>query len=175
MRAATQTRAQRRAENALIKKALKVLEDRLEYERVTLSTPDAVRNLLTLRMAELEHETFVALWLNAQNRLIECEELFKGTLTQADQEDIEMGRIPGKSWRWRDGDPVMIRHVYENEKIAIKDLLIVMGHDGTAQLLSADSEAALKLARQRLSSLPGGEVLDLILKINRSGLTPIRP
>lgn len=83
MRAAVQSRAQRRAENALIKKAIKVLEDRLEYERVSLSSPSAVRDLLRLRMAELEHETFVALWLNAQNRLIEFEELFRGTLTQA--------------------------------------------------------------------------------------------
>jgi len=33
MRTTTQLRTQRRAENALIKKALKVLEDRLEYER----------------------------------------------------------------------------------------------------------------------------------------------
>lgn len=82
MPAATQSRAQRRTENALIKKALKVLEDRLEYERVSLSSPSAVRDLLRLRMAELEHETFVALWLNATNRLIEVEELFRGTLTQ---------------------------------------------------------------------------------------------
>jgi DNA repair protein RadC len=82
MRAATQSRTQRRTENALIKKALKVLEDRLEYERVSLSSPSTVRDLLKLRMAELEHETFVALWLNAQNRLIGYEELFRGTLTQ---------------------------------------------------------------------------------------------
>lgn len=82
MRAAVQSRAQRRTENALIRKALKVLEDRLEYERVSLSSPSTVRDLLKLRMAELEHETFVALWLNAQNRLIEYEELFRGTLTQ---------------------------------------------------------------------------------------------
>jgi hypothetical protein len=34
MSATTQARAQRRAENVLIKKALRVLEERLEYERV---------------------------------------------------------------------------------------------------------------------------------------------
>jgi DNA repair protein RadC len=30
----------------------------------------------------LPHEVFVALWLDAQNRLIASEELFRGTLTQ---------------------------------------------------------------------------------------------
>lgn len=83
MRAAVQSRAQRRTENALIKKALKVLEDRLEYERVSLSSPSAVRDLLRLRMAELEHEVFVAIWLDAQNCMIEVEELFRGSLTSA--------------------------------------------------------------------------------------------
>lgn len=81
MRTATQSRTQRRAENALIKKALKVLEDRLEYERVSLTSPVAVRDFLTLRMAELEHEVFLAIWLDAQNRIIETEELFRGSLT----------------------------------------------------------------------------------------------
>lgn len=83
MRAAVQSRAQRRTENALIKKAIKVLEDRLEYERVSLSSPGAVRDLLRLRMAELEHEVFVAIWLDAQNCMIEVEELFRGSLTSA--------------------------------------------------------------------------------------------
>ena len=35
-----------------------------------------------LHLAELEHEAFAALFLNAQNRLIEYRELFRGTLTQ---------------------------------------------------------------------------------------------
>ena len=30
----------------------------------------------------MQHEVFVALWLDAQNRLIASEELFRGTLTQ---------------------------------------------------------------------------------------------
>lgn len=82
MSANTQTRAQRRAENVLIKKALQVLEDRLEYERVSLSSPGAVRDYLRLRLAQVEHEVFMAIWLDAQNRAIEVEELFRGSLTQ---------------------------------------------------------------------------------------------
>jgi DNA repair protein RadC len=48
----------------------------------TLNTPGAVRDWLRLRLAPLRHEVFVALWLDAQNRLIADEELFRGTLTQ---------------------------------------------------------------------------------------------
>ena len=82
MRKTTQTAAQRRADNAVVRRALKVLEDRLEYERITLGSPAVVRDYLTLRMAQLEHEVFIALWLDAQNALIAAEELFRGTLTQ---------------------------------------------------------------------------------------------
>lgn len=83
MRAATKsTAAQRRADNALIKRALKVLEERLEYPRALLSSPSAVRDWLLFVLAPLQHEVFVTLWLDAQNRLIADEELFRGTLTQ---------------------------------------------------------------------------------------------
>ena len=82
MNKATQTAAQRRADNAVIRHALKLLEDRLEYGRDVLASPQAVRDFLRLRMGQLEHEVFIALWLDAQNRLIEVEELFRGTLTQ---------------------------------------------------------------------------------------------
>lgn len=83
MRAATQcAAAQRRAENTLICRALKVLEDRLEHEKIVLGSSVAVRQFLTLRLAQLEHEVFAALWVDSQKRMIEFEELFRGTLTQ---------------------------------------------------------------------------------------------
>lgn len=47
-----------------------------------LSSPQAVRDWLRLRLAPLPHEVFVALWLDAGNRLIVAEELFRGTLMQ---------------------------------------------------------------------------------------------
>lgn len=50
--------------------------------RPALSAPGAVRDWLRLALAPLPHEVFVALWLDAQNRLIADEELFRGTLTQ---------------------------------------------------------------------------------------------
>lgn len=47
-----------------------------------LASPQAVRDWLRLSLGSLQHEVFVALWLDAQNRLIASEELFRGTLTQ---------------------------------------------------------------------------------------------
>lgn len=50
--------------------------------RPALSSPGAVRDWLRLSLAQLPHEVFLVLWLDAQNRLIASEELFRGTLTQ---------------------------------------------------------------------------------------------
>jgi DNA repair protein RadC len=47
-----------------------------------LTSPGTVRDYLRLAIAEREHEVFVCLWLDAQHRVIACEELFRGTLTQ---------------------------------------------------------------------------------------------
>lgn len=50
--------------------------------RSTMSSPEAVRDWLRLHLGQLPHEVFIALWLDAQNRLISSEDLFRGTLTQ---------------------------------------------------------------------------------------------
>src|SRR5437868_2307229 len=42
-----------------------------------LTRPQAVRNYLQLRLAELEHEVFVVLFLDAQHRPIAAEEMFR--------------------------------------------------------------------------------------------------
>lgn len=46
------------------------------------SSPGVVRDYLRLHLSGLAYEVFFAIWLNAQNRLIAAEELFRGTLTQ---------------------------------------------------------------------------------------------
>lgn len=51
-------------------------------ETDALSSPAAVRDYLRLLLAERPHEVFVAVFLDAQNRVIASEELFRGTLTQ---------------------------------------------------------------------------------------------
>jgi DNA repair protein RadC len=47
-----------------------------------LASPTAVRDYLRLKLRDLHHEVFVGLYLDAQNRVIGDEVLFRGTLTQ---------------------------------------------------------------------------------------------
>jgi len=50
--------------------------------RPVFATPDSVKDYLRLHFAGREYESFVVLYLDAQNCLIDVEELFRGTLTQ---------------------------------------------------------------------------------------------
>lgn len=68
--------------DAIIAQALEVLSQRLRQPGEILNSPNTVKNYLRLALAELEHKQFRAVWLDAQHRVIECEELFRGTLTQ---------------------------------------------------------------------------------------------
>jgi len=51
-------------------------------ERDVLTSPQLVRDWLRLQLADLGHEVFGVVCLDAQHRLIGYEELFRGTLTQ---------------------------------------------------------------------------------------------
>jgi DNA repair protein RadC len=56
---------------------------REDVRRATLlNAPDKVRDYLRLTLAQRPHEVFLVLYLDAQNRLIAADELFRGTLTQ---------------------------------------------------------------------------------------------
>lgn len=48
---------------------------------VTLSSPQAVKQYLQLLLGIKPYESFAVLFLDVKNRLIACEELFRGTLT----------------------------------------------------------------------------------------------
>jgi DNA repair protein RadC len=66
---------------AVLEMARRTLRERLA-SGVALGSPQAVRDYLRLRLQALEHEVFVGVFLDAQNRLLATEELFRGTLTQ---------------------------------------------------------------------------------------------
>lgn len=51
-------------------------------ERTVLADPDAVKHYLQLHLSSKGHEVFAVLFLNAQNQLVQLEEMFRGTLTQ---------------------------------------------------------------------------------------------
>ncbi len=69
------------SDDQLIASALAILSRRM---RATdqLSSPCAVRDYLRLSISGREHEVFVVVLLDAQHRVLRCEELFRGTLTQ---------------------------------------------------------------------------------------------
>jgi DNA repair protein RadC len=66
---------------AVMELARRALREKIATGDV-LNSPQAVREFLRLRLQPLPHEVFVALFLDAQNRVIETEELFRGTLAQ---------------------------------------------------------------------------------------------
>jgi DNA repair protein RadC len=72
----------RRRGDATILRAMAILRERLREPGEVLGSPGQVRAFLMLHLAELEHEAFMVLFLDAHNRLIEARELFRGTLTQ---------------------------------------------------------------------------------------------
>ncbi len=66
---------------AVMEMARRALKEKLVNGNA-LSSPSAVREFLRLKLQALPHEVFLVLFLDAQNRVIESEELFRGTLTQ---------------------------------------------------------------------------------------------
>jgi DNA repair protein RadC len=51
-------------------------------ERQVFSSPDGVKQYLQLHLAREPHEVFAVMFLDAQNKLIDLEVMFRGTLTQ---------------------------------------------------------------------------------------------
>ena len=73
------------AKGAQLKASFELARRALTQElsrRDNFSSPSAVRQWLQLNLSQRPHEIFMALWLDAQNRLLSAEELFQGTLTQ---------------------------------------------------------------------------------------------
>ncbi len=66
---------------AVLELARRALHEQVRRDTV-LGSPNAVRDFLRLTLAPLPHEVFMALFLDAQNRLLAAEELFRGSLTQ---------------------------------------------------------------------------------------------
>jgi DNA repair protein RadC len=66
---------------AVMEMARRALREKLASGNA-LNSPSAVRDYLRMKLQALPHEVFVVLFLDAQNRVIGSEELFRGTLTQ---------------------------------------------------------------------------------------------
>ena len=66
---------------AVLELARRAMAQRLQ-ERTVFDSPGAVKHYLQLHLATRPHEVFCVLFLDVQNRLLEMEELFRGTLSQ---------------------------------------------------------------------------------------------
>lgn len=66
---------------AVVEIARRVLAEELK-SRDVLTSPERVKAFLRLSLQHLDREVFVAIYLDAQNRVLVVEELFRGTLTQ---------------------------------------------------------------------------------------------
>ena len=66
---------------AMVEMTRRALSEEMS-ERDAMTSPRAVRDYLQLSLGGRPHEVFVTLFLDAQNKLLGVEELFRGTLTQ---------------------------------------------------------------------------------------------
>jgi len=66
---------------AVLELARRAMAQQLK-ERTVFADPDTIKHYLKLHLAAKNHEVFAVLFLDAQNRLLAMEELFRGTLTQ---------------------------------------------------------------------------------------------
>jgi len=66
---------------AVLEMGRRALREKLD-RGAALGSPQAVRDYLRLKLHGLAHEVFVGVFLDAQNRVLAVEELFRGTLTQ---------------------------------------------------------------------------------------------
>jgi len=70
------------ADDLIIAQALAILERRAARGQ-TLESPAAVKSLLCLRAAGLEHEEFSLVFLDVQHRVIDIRAMFRGSISQA--------------------------------------------------------------------------------------------
>jgi DNA repair protein RadC len=65
----------------ILQVAQRVLMERVRNSEL-LSSPEAVKDFLRVRLGTLEHEIFAVVHLDSQHRVIEYVEMFRGTVTQ---------------------------------------------------------------------------------------------
>ena len=78
-------------EDAIISRAIAILESRVQRGD-NMSSPDAARSLLKLRLQPVEREVFACLFLDNQHRVLSYEELFYGTIDGASVHPREVVR-----------------------------------------------------------------------------------
>jgi len=70
------------SDDEVIAKALSIIKRRLRKPGEAMTSPQSVKDYLTIKLAELEHEVFFTLWLDGQHRVIQFGSMFRGTMNQ---------------------------------------------------------------------------------------------
>ena len=72
-------------DDSIIESALKILESRISYssDSPPLTSPQASKDYVKLKLASYQHEVFACLFMNNRNRVITFKELFRGTIDGA--------------------------------------------------------------------------------------------
>lgn len=81
VREAVMAYAGQASDDAVIDCALGILQRRLKRPGTALSSPNAAKEYLQLKIGTLEHEVFSVLFLDVKNRLIAYQQMFSGSLT----------------------------------------------------------------------------------------------
>ena len=69
-------------DDSVIAQALAILAVRPHKPGALVTSPGAVRDYLRLAIADREHEVFMCVFLDTQNKVVALDELFRGTLSQ---------------------------------------------------------------------------------------------
>ncbi|WP_295391725.1 DNA repair protein RadC [uncultured Thiodictyon sp.] len=80
------------AEQTLIDRAIRCLEARYMVAGEPLISPEATRDYLKLKLYALPYEVFACLYLDNRHRVIQYEELFRGTIDGASVHPREVVR-----------------------------------------------------------------------------------
>lgn len=70
-------------DRATIQRAIAILDNELKTKGDVLKDPDQVKQYLRLRLQSYEYEVFACLFLDNRHRLINYDELFRGTIDGA--------------------------------------------------------------------------------------------
>ncbi len=78
-----ETQEEKQQETNIIDEALALLREKLTKEKVFFSSAPVAKKFAYLKLAQMEHEVFGIIHLDSQHRMIDYEEIFRGTIDGA--------------------------------------------------------------------------------------------
>lgn len=104
-------------EDYLIEKSKEILQSRIVVKGFQAKNPQVVEDYLKLKIGSLEHEVFVCLFFDVRNRLIECNEMFRGTLDQSSVYPREVAKQALKL----NASSVILAHNHPSGDVSVSD------------------------------------------------------